>query len=54
VWEVPQGGRASRGKPIVNMFPLQAGEKITVVLPPVNHAASRPITSSSWPLRWAW
>jgi len=33
VWEVPQGGRASRGKPIVNMFPLQAGEKVTVVLP---------------------
>ncbi|MCL4699481.1 MAG: DNA gyrase subunit A, partial [Burkholderiaceae bacterium] len=33
VWEVPQGGRTSRGKPIVNMFPLQAGEKITVVLP---------------------
>lgn len=33
VWEVPQGGRASRGRPIVNMFPLQAGEKITVVLP---------------------
>ncbi len=33
VWEVPQGSRASRGKPIVNMFPLQQGEKITVVLP---------------------
>ncbi len=33
VWEVPQGGRASRGKPIVNMFPLQQEEKITVVLP---------------------
>jgi len=33
VWEVPQGGRAARGKPIVNMFPLQADEKITVVLP---------------------
>jgi DNA gyrase subunit A len=33
VWEVPQGARASRGKPIVNMFPLQQGEKITVVLP---------------------
>jgi DNA gyrase subunit A len=33
VWEVPQGGRASRGKPIVNMFPLQQGEKINVVLP---------------------
>ena len=33
VWEVPQGGRNSRGKPIVNMFPLQKDEKITVVLP---------------------
>ncbi|MBN8487651.1 MAG: DNA gyrase subunit A [Burkholderiales bacterium] len=33
VWEVPQGGRGSRGKPIVNMFPLQPGEKVTVVLP---------------------
>ena len=33
VWEVPQGGRASRGKPIVNIFPLVEGEKITVILP---------------------
>jgi DNA gyrase subunit A len=33
VWEVPQGTRNSRGKPIVNMFPLADGEKITVVLP---------------------
>jgi DNA gyrase subunit A len=33
VWEVPQGSRASRGKPIVNMFPLGDREKITVVLP---------------------
>ncbi len=33
VWEVPQGSRNSRGRPIVNMFPLQPGEKITVVLP---------------------
>ncbi len=33
VWEVPQGSRGSRGKPIVNMFPLADGEKITVVLP---------------------
>lgn len=33
VWEVPQGSRNSRGKPIVNMFPLQAGEKVNVVLP---------------------
>jgi len=33
VWEVPQGSRSSRGRPIVNMFPLQEKEKITVVLP---------------------
>ncbi|NYT81641.1 DNA gyrase subunit A [Alcaligenaceae bacterium] len=32
VWEVPQGSRNSRGRPIVNMFPLVEGEKITVVL----------------------
>ncbi|MDP1887139.1 DNA gyrase subunit A [Polaromonas sp.] len=33
VWEVPAGSRGSRGRPIINMFPLQEGEKITVVLP---------------------
>ena len=33
VWEVPQGTRNSRGRPIVNLFPLADGEKITVVLP---------------------
>src|SRR5659263_392999 len=45
VWEVPAGSRGSRGRPIVNMFPLQEAEKITVVLPltgdkrsfPANH-----------------
>ena len=33
VWEVPQGSRTSRGKPIINMFPLIDGEKITTILP---------------------
>lgn len=33
VWEAPTGSRGSRGRPIVNMFPLEDGEKITVVLP---------------------
>jgi DNA gyrase subunit A len=33
VFEVPQGSRASRGKPIVNVFPLEEGEKITAVVP---------------------
>jgi DNA gyrase subunit A len=33
VYEVPQGSRASRGKPIVNLFPLEEGEKINAILP---------------------
>ena len=33
VWEVPEGSRGSRGRPIVNMFPLLEGEKINVILP---------------------
>jgi len=32
VYELPQGGRASRGKPIVNLLPLEEGEKINAVL----------------------
>ena len=33
VFEVPQGSRSSRGKPTVNMFPLEEGEKVTAVVP---------------------
>jgi DNA gyrase subunit A len=33
VYEVPQGSRISRGKPIVNLLPLENGEKINAVLP---------------------
>lgn len=33
VYEVPQGSRGSRGKPIVNMFPLEEGEQINAILP---------------------
>jgi len=32
-WEVPAGSRNSRGRPIVNMVPLQEGEQINGVLP---------------------
>ena len=42
VWEVPQGSRTSRGKPIVNMFPLQQGEKVNVVLPLTGEARTFP------------
>ncbi|MBN9125861.1 MAG: DNA gyrase subunit A [Nitrosospira sp. 56-18] len=33
VYSVPQGGRASRGKPIVNLVQLEPGEKINAILP---------------------
>ncbi|HZY15373.1 MAG TPA: DNA gyrase subunit A, partial [Ramlibacter sp.] len=42
VWEVPSGSRGSRGRPIVNMFPLADGEKINVVLPLTGEARSFP------------
>ncbi len=45
VWEVPQGSRGSRGRPIVNMFPLQDGEKITVVLPLTGDTRSFPASA---------
>ncbi|MHB1676508.1 MAG: DNA gyrase subunit A [Sulfuriferula sp.] len=33
VYEVPQGSRISRGKPIVNLLSLSEGEKINAILP---------------------
>ncbi len=33
VYEVPQGGRQSRGKPIINWVQLEEGEKINAILP---------------------
>jgi DNA gyrase subunit A len=33
VYSIPQGGRASRGKPIVNLVQLEQGEKINAILP---------------------
>ncbi|HXV21238.1 MAG TPA: DNA gyrase subunit A [Desulfuromonadales bacterium] len=33
VHEIPQGGRASRGKAIVNLLQLASGEKVTTILP---------------------
>jgi DNA gyrase subunit A len=42
VWEVPAGSRGSRGRPIVNMFPLQEGEKINVVLALTGQARTFP------------
>ncbi|MEW5786722.1 MAG: DNA gyrase subunit A [Pseudomonadota bacterium] len=33
VYEVPQGGRTARGKPIVNLLKLEDAEKVTAILP---------------------
>ena len=33
VYELPQAGRTSRGKPIVNLLPLQEDERINAILP---------------------
>ncbi|MEE4161589.1 MAG: DNA gyrase subunit A [Woeseiaceae bacterium] len=33
VYQVPQAGRGSRGKPIVNLLPLETDERINAVLP---------------------
>jgi len=42
VWEVPTGSRNSRGRPIVNMFPLLKDEKVNVVLPLTGDARTFP------------
>ena len=33
VYEIPQAGRGARGKPIVNLLPLEEGENINAILP---------------------
>lgn len=33
VYQLPQGGRQSRGRPVVNILPLTDSEKITAILP---------------------
>jgi DNA gyrase subunit A len=33
VYELPQAGRIARGKPIVNLLPLEEGERINAILP---------------------
>jgi DNA gyrase subunit A len=50
VYNVPQGTRVARGKPIVNLLPLQEGEQITAILPVKEFTDT---SSSSWPPRWA-
>jgi DNA gyrase subunit A len=41
VYELPQGSRASRGRPIVNLLQLEAGEKINAILPVVEFSEDK-------------
>ena len=33
VWRLPEGGPATRGRPMINLLPLAEGETIRTVLP---------------------
>ncbi|MDE2304937.1 MAG: DNA gyrase subunit A [Gammaproteobacteria bacterium] len=41
VYQLPQASRGSRGKPIVNLLPLQEGERISAMLPIKEFVADR-------------
>ncbi len=41
VYELPQAGRNARGKPLVNLLPLEAGERINAILPVREYAADK-------------
>src|SRR3546814_16004761 len=39
VWRLPEGGPATRGRPMINLLPLAPGETISTVLPLPEDAA---------------
>jgi DNA gyrase subunit A len=41
VYELPQAGRNARGRPMVNLLPLEQGERINAVLPVREYAENR-------------
>ncbi|MGI9310675.1 MAG: DNA gyrase subunit A, partial [bacterium] len=41
VFQLPQAGRQARGKPLVNLLPLDDGEQITAILPIKEYTAGR-------------
>ncbi len=41
VYELPQGSRTARGRPIVNLLPLEEGERITAILPVREYEADK-------------
>jgi DNA gyrase subunit A len=47
VYRLPQAGRGSRGKPIVNLLPLEVDERITAVLPIREYAEGRVVVMAT-------
>ncbi len=47
VHEIPQGGRASRGKAIVNLLQMETDEKVTSILPVKEFSAGRYIITAT-------
>eukprot|EP00487_Bulimina_marginata_P007820 TRINITY_DN294_c0_g1_i6.p1 TRINITY_DN294_c0_g1~~TRINITY_DN294_c0_g1_i6.p1 ORF type:complete len:103 (+),score=13.80 TRINITY_DN294_c0_g1_i6:35-310(+) len=45
VYQLPLASRAARGKPIINLLPLEADERITAILPVREYEE---INTSSW------
>ena len=41
VYQIPQGSRNAKGRPMVNLLPLSAGERITAILPIKNYDADQ-------------
>ncbi len=41
VYELPQAGRSARGRPMVNLLPLEEGERINAILPIREYAENR-------------
>lgn len=41
VYEIPSGGRGSRGRPLVNLLPLSEGEWVTTILPVREYSEDR-------------
>ena len=41
VFQLPRAGRQARGKPLVNLLPLESGEQVTAILPVKSYADDR-------------
>ncbi len=49
VHEIPQGGRAARGKPVVNCINIREGERVSALVPVRKFSATTSGSCSSSP-----